>query len=191
MWHGPKPLEVARYPYEWWKNSEEFFTAGEVLYNTQISSNKEMHTKYANKKFTPESIEAMRRSCMSTPIIFNLAFSCELLVKAILIKQDPKKWVPDQGSVKFGHDVYHLIIDELGIELNELETKIAKRLSDYISYGKYPERTRPGNIQETLNDLFDYHPYVSWSMREYYEIISSLRKKLRDRFMALLEKENS
>ena len=191
MIDGPTPLQIARNPTGWWIRSNEFFTAGEVLLEKKEASNKRYYEEFVGKQITEESKENFRYLQLSTSIIFNFTFSCELLVKAILVKIDPEKWIPDTGSVKFGHDIYDLIVTEIGIELNDLESKIVKRIGEYISYGKYPERAKPGNVQEKHEELFNYHPYVSWCLKEYYEIILSIRGKLNNHFNELTEKNNS
>lgn len=186
MIDGPSPLEIARSPAGWWTRSEEFYTAGEVLLKTRQQYWKKWNEKCVGREVTDEHKEVRRLINLETPIVFNLAFSIELLVKAILVQQNPQKWVPDSGNIKFGHKIHDLIKENIDIELSDLEEKIAKRIHEYVSYGKYPERSRPGDTIEKHEELFNYHPYICWSLPEFYEIISSLRDKLRILFLKIV-----
>ena len=187
MIDGPTPLEIARSPIGWWTRSEEFYTSGEVLLKTRNANWTRWNNECVGKKVSAKDIEIRKLINIETPIVFNLAFSIELIVKAILVKQESTKWIPEHGVVRFSHDISNLIQENIDIELDEIEEKIAHRLEDYISYGKYPERVRPRDKIEQFEDLFNYHPYVSWSLTEFYDIISSLRNKLIDYFMNLVD----
>lgn len=190
MIDGPTPLEIAQSPIGWWTRSEEFFTSGEILLKTRLSNRERWNTECVGHEVKPNDKEIRKLINIETPIVFNLAFSVELIVKAILVKQEPEKWVPEHGKIKFGHDIFKLIHENIGIELDDDEENIGRRIGDYVSYGKYPERVKPGDTIEQFEDLFNYHPYVSWSLTEFYEIISSLRRKLRDYFLNLVDENN-
>jgi len=175
---GPTPLEIARNPYGWWNKSEEFYISGKTLLNIRNENLIKLNEECVGKQISIKCEKIRELINVKTPIVFNLSFSIELLVKAILIRKDPIRWIPDKGKVKFGHKIHKLINENIDIKLNENEIIIAKRIEDYISYGKYPERVNPGNIIEDVEDLFNYNPYVNWSLLEFFEIISSLRQKL-------------
>ena len=194
MIDGPTPLEIARSPIRWYTDSEKFYLTGKILFENMIMAKESYYSDFAGKGINLKSKRANKfkeiRLIMTskTPLVFNLSFSIELLVKAILVKIDPEKWIPEKGNVKFGHNVYILIDKEIPITLNNHETVIAKRLGEYISYGKYPERNRPGEVIEKYEDLFNFHPYNNWDLSEFFEIITSLRVKLRDYFLTLVKK---
>ena len=191
MIDGPTPLEISRSPVGWWHRSEQFYLAGEILIESIKTANYKYYTEIAGKPFNKGSgkhtqfKKTILNMQMDTPIVFNLSFSIELLVKAILIYQNPTKWIPEHGNIKFSHKIYKLIENEIPISLTEIETIIAKRLEEYISYGKYPERTRPGDVIEKFEDLFNFHPYNSWDINYFFELITSLRNKLRNFFLEL------
>ena len=183
----PTPLEIARSPMGWWATSEEFYTSGEVLLSTRNSNWTRWNNECVGHKVSEKDKEIRKLINVATPIVFNFAFSIELLVKAILVKQEPTRWIPDNGSVKFGHNIFTLILENINIELDENEEKMAQRIGEYVSYGKYPERVKPGDTIEQYEDLFNYYPYVNWNLTEFYDIISSLRNKLRDYFLDLVD----
>jgi len=183
---GPKPLEIARHPANWWIYSTQYFTAGQVLLETAVRNRRKWDEECVGRGVTEEHHEIRRRFSLDRPIIFNLAFSVELTVKAILVAQDPVRWVPENGRVRFGHDVLAVVTENTDLEFSENETKVLKRIGDYVSFGKYPERLKPGDTVERVEELFNYHPYVSWSLSEFFCIISSIREKLRGALFALI-----
>ncbi len=187
MIDGPTPLEIARSPVGWWARSEAFYTSGEVLFNTREEYYRKYYNECVGKQKQDKCKDIRKLINIKTPIVFNLAFSIELLVKAILIVKDPNIWIPDKGRIKFGHNIYKLIVENIKIDMNENEIMVAKRIGDYVSYGKYPERVNPGDIIDKYEDLFNYNPYVSWNLDVFFEIISSLRHKLREYFLIIVK----
>ncbi|MGL1893360.1 MAG: hypothetical protein OCD02_17115 [Spirochaetaceae bacterium] len=186
-------LEQVRNPAGWWIRSEEFYYAGKALLSTRQNCKNLYYSKFEGsdleEKDKNQSKELRSYMNINTPIIYNLAFSCELLVKAILILQNPRKWIPNTGKIKFSNDIFALINTNIPIQLTEMEIRIARRLKDFILYGKYPERINPGKISDAYEDSFDYKSYVNWNLTEYYDIITSMRNKLRAYFFEQVDQK--
>jgi len=189
MIDGPSPLEIARDPNGWLAKSNEFYISGKILLEIRLENWDKWNKEHLGHLVTEKDKEVRQLINIKTPIVFNLAFSIELLVKAILVHQNPTKWIPDNGIIKFSHETHELIIKNIPIKLSDLEEKISKRIHEYVSFGKYPERRRPGDIIENYENLFNFHPYVNWSLYEYFEIISTLREKLKSFLFDCMEEK--
>jgi hypothetical protein len=178
----PKPIEIARCSGNWAMKSQDFFIAGKTLINEQLLSGKRIHAS-VGQVIDERLEEDFAKVNMSSSIVFLLAFSIELLVKAVLIERDAIKWIPDEGKMNFlGHDIFTLATEEIGIQVTENEEEIIKRIGEYVSWGKYPERIAPNRVNEEWKDKFGYHPYVSWSLVEFLSIIGSIRNKLNEKY---------
>lgn len=178
----PSPLLMAREPGNWVTKSLEFHNAGRILLEDYNRVNNELRL-YEGKQIGPEYLSLHKRRYVTTPIIFCLSFSLELLVKGALIKQNPEKWIPNKGKSLLSHNVYNNIVEDLGIKLTDLEDRVAKRISDHVVWGKYPEKLRPSMKPEEMEELFLYHLKVVFSVNEYFQIINSIRDKIYDTHM--------
>ena len=186
----PRPVEKARSSGNWAAKSQEFFIAGKTLAKEQLRS-VEIISASNGKPIDENLAENFVKAGMFSSIVFLLAFSIELLVKAVLIEKDAAKWIPDKGRVKFqGHNISNLANEEICIKFTEDEEKILNRITDYVSWGKYPERLNPSEVEEGFKDLFGYHPYVTWSLKEFITLIESIRNKLNEEYKTNNQQDN-
>lgn len=178
----PKQHEVAQASQNWMCLSQDFFFAGRCLFEQRKTSAKQFKQSIGTRMEHTDAINSIL-SGLTRPIIFNLAFSIELAVKGVLVHSDPDKWVPQKGKVRFSHDIYNLMTNEIGINLGTEETTIAKRIRQIVTWGKYPERTNPSTEKEhvDINDYL-YHPYVNFPLDEFYNAICSIRDKLNRKY---------
>ncbi|MBK6284899.1 MAG: hypothetical protein IPF54_21715 [Draconibacterium sp.] len=126
----------------------------------------------------------MEKSRLRTPIIYNYSFAIELIVKGILIKSEPDSYITKEGSINFSHKTIIKGINSLNIIWEDNENVIINNLIDYVTFGKYPAKTKVPTMQEMIDNLKPFDLHWNWT---YVDIIKSF-KALDSIYLKLNEK---
>jgi len=169
-------LYKARSSENWLQYSYDFYSAGSILIAEFEKGIELMRGSVGSVPYDRQYVG--QRIHMHASPRFCLAFSVELLVKAILIKQDPKKWIPETGKVKFGHSTFVLFKSHIPIDMSEDELKMLKSIEKFVAWGKYPERVNPGDIDDDRTRTLSFHPYSGWDPRQFKLVIDKIRSQL-------------
>lgn len=179
-------LQTARNPDSWAMMAQEYHCAAKVL-------TKEWSRVHDTKGISLDEYNFM---CMHVrrPAYFCHAFSIELMLKALLVQQNPDGEIQENGKVfsslkkANGHNTV-LMVEVLGLKPNSEYVHLLKKLEEYVKWGmKYPITFDTGQYPDpfasghwTGNDVL-YHPHIGGSWQNFCMDVENLYSKLNEEF---------
>lgn len=168
----PSELDVGRNADNWARLAQEFFCAAIVL-NEEFTS---VHNRMHSEEQIIMDDHVRSRINTNAPMQYCLGMAIELATKAVLVRDDPEKWIPQGADVKFRrHKTVDFII-EIGLKLSESQLLSIQALSDFVIEGKYPVGLQPsdavsakswGNYQSYYDDVRGvYYQLMKMATRE-------------------------
>lgn len=167
----PSEYDEAKQAELWALFAQEYYCAA-IIINDEITKTRKFLNENKNIQITEDIGIRMHGHAAA---IFCLAFSIELLVKAVFIKCVANKSMKPNQKIDFANHKISILIKEINeiVIIDEKEKALIKTIEQIILYGKYPTNKEPSD-KKTREKLPDFHNFKLLAEPLYKKLISKI-----------------
>ena len=136
----PSELDIAMCEANWASMAQNFFCAASVLQDESAGIRRQMHSGEPLEM----TDDVLKRTHLSQPALFCIAFALELAAKAATIRKIQGKGIEHDQRLPFaGHCLFNLCKQLPELKLSEQERALIVEAEQMVVTGKYPSDIKP------------------------------------------------